>query len=98
MVSKFKCEYEYTEYLRETKYTLVIYQASCIQILINQLFSNVTKYKQISAKGWKTEIELFTIYHSFSDQDQGRNSQHILFVNVYLCGAPLSYSPLKLHI
>jgi hypothetical protein len=63
---KFKCEFEYTEYSRGSKYTFVIYQTSQIEILVNWIVSNMTEYKQIFAKGWKTEIELFVISPNLS--------------------------------
>jgi hypothetical protein len=34
--------------------------------MINQIFTNLTKHKQIFAKGQKTKIELFIIYHNVS--------------------------------
>ncbi len=37
---KFKCEFEFTKYLRGTKCLFAIYQTSQIWILINQRFSN----------------------------------------------------------
>ncbi len=63
---KFKCEFEYTEYSRGSKYMFVIYQTSQIEILVNWIVSNMTEYKQIFAKGWKAEIELFVTSHNLS--------------------------------
>ncbi len=65
---KFEWEFEFTEYLRGTKYLFVIYRTTQIWILINWIVSNLAKYKQIFANGWKTDIKLFINYHNFGIQ------------------------------
>ncbi len=65
-VLTFKCDTEYTKYLKETNKTFVIYQINPNWITINKIFLNLTEHKQILAKEWKTTIELFVISFNLS--------------------------------
>ncbi len=56
----------YIRYSKETEKSFFIYQLTRNQMMKNQIFTNLTKHKQIFAKGQKADIELLGISYNFS--------------------------------